>query len=63
MRKIFMIVALVSMVFSAQAWTREADQGTRLFARQYLDASVVKEYTRILRLGKKYPREGRCTAG
>ena len=52
-----MIVALVSMVFSAQAWTREADQGTRVFARQHLDASVVKEYTRILRLGKKYPRE------
>lgn len=57
MRKFFMIVALVAVVFSAQAWTREADQGTRLFAREHLDASVVKEYTRILRLGKKYPRE------
>lgn len=57
MKKIFMIVALVAIVFSAQAWTREADQGTRVFARQHLDASVVKEYTRILRLGKKYPRE------
>lgn len=57
MKKIFMIVALVSIVFSAQAWTREADHGTRVFAREHLDASVVKEYTRILRLGKKYPRE------
>lgn len=57
MKKIFMIVALVAIVFSAQAWTREADQGTRLFAKQYLDASVAKEYTRIMRLGKKYPYE------
>lgn len=57
MKKIFMIVALVAMVFSAQAWTREADQGTRLFAKQYLDASVAKEYIRIMRLGKKYPYE------
>lgn len=57
MRKIFMFVALVAVVFSAQAWTREADQGTRLFAKQHLETSVAKEYTRILRLGKKYPRE------
>ena len=57
MRKIFMIVALVAVAFSAKAWTREADQGTRFFAKEYLDASVVKEYSRIVRLGKKYPRE------
>lgn len=52
-----MIVALVTMSLSANAWTRDADQGTRLFARRYLEASVAKEYIRIMRLGKKYPRE------
>jgi hypothetical protein len=57
MKKILMLILLVVLSLSAQAWTREADQGTRLFAKRYLDASVVKEYTRIMRLGKQYPRE------
>lgn len=57
MKSIFLTIALVAMVFSAQAWTREADQGTRLFAKQHLTASALKEYNRILRLGKEYPRE------
>lgn len=57
MKRLFMIMALVAVVFTAQAWTRDADQGVRLFARGHLTEGALKEYKAIMRLMKQYPRE------
>lgn len=57
MRKLIALLLLMSSIFSAQAWTREADQGARLFAREHLTAKAAKEYTRLTKLSKEYPRE------
>lgn len=57
MRKVFMFAAFAMMFVSAQAWTKEADQAVRIFAKQHLTSGALKEYNRLMRLTKEYPRE------
>ena len=57
MKKIICLLLCVATIFSAQAWTKDADQGVRVFARQNLTATALKEYNKLLRLTKEYPRE------
>lgn len=57
MRRMFLLMALVLGVCSAQAWTREADQGVRLFAREHLTEQAQKEYRKLLKLNRTIPYE------
>lgn len=57
MKKIICLLLCVVTAFSAQAWSKDADQGVRLFAKQNLTPTALKEYNKLLRLTKQYPRE------
>ena len=57
MKKLVILLILASSICSAQAWTREADQGARLFARDFLSAKAAKEYSRLTKLSKEHPRK------
>ena len=57
MKQLVILLILVSSVFSAHAWTREADHGARLFARDFLSPNAAKEYQRLTKLSKNHPRE------
>lgn len=57
MKKIISLLLCVITAFSAQAWSKDADQGVRLFAKQNLTSTALKEYNKLLRLTKEYPRE------
>ena len=57
MTKIFLLIALALCVASAEAWTRDADQGVRLYAREHLSERVLDEYRKLLRLNRNVPYE------
>lgn len=57
MRKILLLLVLAFSTASAMAWTRDADQGARLFAREHLSETALKEYRKLLKLNKTFPYE------
>ena len=52
MKRIFLVVALVATVFSAQAWTKVVDEASYLIAEKYMTEAAKKECSRILALKK-----------
>lgn len=52
MKRLFLIVALIASVFSAQAWTKIVNGASHLIAKKYMTEQAVAEYNRIESLGK-----------
>lgn len=61
MRKILLLLLLAFSAASAMAWTCDADQGARLFAREHLSEGALKEYRKLLKLNKTFPYEKSAT--
>ena len=57
MRKLFLLIALLCSIASAEAWTRDADQGVRLYAREHLSKRALSEYRKLLQLNRSVPYE------
>ena len=54
MKRLFLIVALIASVFTAQAWTKIVNGASHLIARKYMTEQAVAEYDRIASLKVEY---------
>ena len=54
MKRLFLIVALIACVFTAQAWTKVVNGASHLIARKYMTEQAVAEYDRIASLKVEY---------
>ena len=54
MKRLFLIVALIASVFTAQAWTKIVNGASHLIARKYMTEQAVAEYDRIASLKEEY---------
>lgn len=57
MKRLFIVLALVAIVFNAQAWTKEVDGASRILARKYMTKEALAEFKRITSLAKGLPAE------
>lgn len=54
MKRLFLIVALIASVFTAQAWTKVVNGASHLIARKYMTQQAIAEYDRIASLKVEY---------
>ena len=54
MKRLFLIVALIASVFTAQAWTKIVNGASHLIARKYMTQQAIAEYDRIASLKVEY---------
>ena len=54
MKRLFLIVASVACIFTAQAWTKVVNGASHLIARKYMTEKAVAEYDRIASLKVEY---------
>lgn len=50
MKKIFLMIAFVAIVFSANAWTGVVERASYIIAKKYMTKEAAAEYSRILKL-------------
>ena len=54
MKRLFLIVASVACIFTAQAWTKVVNGASHLIAKKYMTEQAVAEYNRIASLKVEY---------
>ena len=54
MKRLFLIVASIACVFTAQAWTKVVNGASHLIARKYMTQQALAEYDRIASLKVEY---------
>ena len=54
MKRLFLIIASIACVFTAQAWTKIVNGASHLIARKYMTEQAVAEYDRIASLKVEY---------
>ena len=54
MKRLFLIVASIACVFTAQAWTKVVNGASHLIARKYMTQQAIAEYDRIASLKVEY---------
>lgn len=54
MKRLFLIIASIACVFTAQAWTKIVNGASHLIARKYMTQQAVAEYDRIASLKVEY---------
>lgn len=57
MKRLFVVLAFVASVFSANAWTKEVNGASHVLARKYMTKEALAEYKRISALAKQLPSE------
>ena len=50
MKRIFLAIAFVATIFTAQAWTSVVDNASYIIARKYMTKQALAEYNRLLAL-------------
>lgn len=54
MKRLFLIIASIACVFTAQAWTKVVNGASHLIARKYMTQQAIAEYDRIASLKVEY---------